>query len=133
MPEHEKNSPEEKFDREAEYSKLGPNGEEVVNGVVKWATGLVEKGAWTREDFDEFKIMAGTAGGIRAFNRVRSYYGEKTIPVASNPDSVSIPTEEELQALVADPKYNSDPAFRRSVQQQFQKAFPSDGHSPAFS
>ena len=49
---------EEKFDREQELAKLGPNGEDVVNGHVKWAQSLVERGAWTSDDFEEFKFSA---------------------------------------------------------------------------
>ena len=129
MPE-DVGEPEQKFDREAEFAKLGPNGENIVNGVVKWAEGLVNNGAWTAEDFDEFKFMGGTASGIRALNRLRQYYGEKTIPVDATPDSEAMPTEEELQAMVADPQYNKDPSFRRKVADQFVRKYGSDPNSP---
>ena len=122
--------PEQKFDREAEYSKLGPNGENIVNGVVKWAEGLVNSGAWTGEDFDEFKQMGGTAGGIRALNRLRQYYGQKTIPVDATPNMEHIPTDEELQAMVADERYDKDPSFRRSVIEKFTQKYGSDANSP---
>ena len=129
MPE-DVGEPEQKFDREAEFAKLGPNGENIVNGVVKWAEGLVNNGAWTAEDFAEFKFMGGTAAGIRALNRLRQYYGEKTIPVDATPDTEAMPTEEELQAMVADPQYKKDPSFRRKVADQFVRKYGSDPNSP---
>ena len=129
MPE-ELAEPEQKFDREAEYGKLGPNGENIVNGVVQWAEGLVNSGAWTAEDFDEFKNMGGTAGGIRALNRLRQYYGEKTIPVDATPTMESMPTDEELQAMVADERYEKDPSFRRGVVEKFNQKYGTDASGP---
>jgi hypothetical protein len=35
-----------------------------------------------------------------------------------------MPSNDELYDLVADPKYKTDPAFRRKVEQQFARAFP---------
>tara|TARA_R110002012_G_scaffold69966_2_gene180697 strand:+ start:2313 stop:3077 length:765 start_codon:yes stop_codon:yes gene_type:complete len=124
IPEQQE-APEEKFNMDAEMAQLGPQAEEIKNGIVKWATGLVNNKIWTSEDFDEFKIMAGTAGGIRALNRLRSSYGEKTIPVDSMPNADSIKTPEELDALVADPRYRDDPSFRRKVQEDFKQAYHS--------
>ena len=116
-------APEQKFDMDAELAKLGPNGEAITNGVVKWAEGLVRQGAWTGEDFEEFKIMGGTATGIRALNRLRQYYGEKDIPVNSTPDAESMPTEAELREMVADPEYNKSSAFRKKVADAFARHY----------
>ena len=75
------------------------------------------------EDFDEFKIFAATANGINTINKLRKYYGEQTIPTAPV-DVDGAPSNDELYELVADPKYKTDPAFRRKVEQQFARAFP---------
>ena len=123
MPE-EKEGPEEKFDMDAEMSKLGPNAEAITNGLVKWAEGLVRQGAWTGDDFEEFKVFGGTANGIRALNRLRNYYGEKDIPVNATPDSESMPTEGELREMVADPRYNTDTNYRNKVSKAFAAVYP---------
>ena len=81
------------------------------------------KGVWSDEDFNEFKIFAATANGINALNKIRKYYGEQTIPT-SPVDVDGMPSNDELYELVADPKYKTDPAFRRKVEQQFARAFP---------
>jgi hypothetical protein len=117
-------APEEKFDMDAELAKLGPNAEAITNGVVKWAEGLVKTGAWTGEDFEEFKVMGGTAAGIRTLNRLRQYYGEKDIPVHATPEAEALPTESELREMVADPRYNTDTAFRNKVAAAYERVYP---------
>jgi hypothetical protein len=109
---------------DAEMAKLGPNGEAIINGTVKWAENLVRQGAWTAEDFEEFKMFGGTANGIRALNRLRNFYGEKDIPVHVTPDADDTPTEAEVRAMVGDPRYNTDPAFRRKVTEAFKRVYP---------
>ena len=72
---------------------------------------------------EEFKVFAATANGINTINKLRKYYGEQTIPTAPV-DVDGMPSNDELYDLVADPKYKTDPAFRRKVEQQFARAFP---------
>jgi hypothetical protein len=35
-----------------------------------------------------------------------------------------MPSEEELQAMVADPKYKTDPGFRKKVENLFDQRYP---------
>ena len=113
------------FDREAELKALGPNGQAIVDGTVVWAQGLVKRGVWGAEDFEEFKHFAGTAQGIRAVNKLRRYYGEQPIPIAAAPVE-SRQSPEELYKMVADPRYGTDTAYRQSVEKAFQDAFGND-------
>ena len=123
MPE-EQTEEDAKFDREQELQKLGPNGEDIINGHVKWAQSMVDRGAWTADDFEEFKVWGGTAAGIKALTKLRQYYGEKTIPVNVTPDGGDIPTKDDLQAMIADPKYNTDPSYRQKVYKALEKMNP---------
>ena len=102
---------------------LGPNADQIIKGITTWGQGLVAKGIWSESDFEEFKIFAATGNGINALNKVRKYYGEQTIPTAPV-DIEGQPSKEELYSLVNDPKYKSDPGFRRKVEEQFARAFP---------
>ena len=113
----------ESINIEEETKALGPNAPQIIDGIKKWGQGLVSKGVWSDEDFNEFKIFAATANGINALNKIRKYYGEQTIPT-SPVDVDGMPSNDELYDLVADPKYKTDPAFRRKVEQQFAIAFP---------
>ncbi len=123
---------EEQFDREEELRQLGPNAEEMINGQVKWAQSLVQRGVWTEDDFEEFKVWGGTASGIRALTRLRQYYGEKPIPVQATPDGDDTPTADDLQSMIASPEYQSNPAYRNKVYKQFERVYGKDGHAPTF-
>lgn len=104
-----------------EKKQLGPNADARINGMVKWASGLVQKGVWSKDDFEEFKIMGGTARGISALEKIRSSY-EGRIPVESAPVE-GAPTKEELYAMVGDEKYQSDPVYRAKVEKAFAQNF----------
>jgi hypothetical protein len=114
---------EDSIDVAAEKQQLGPNADQIVKGTVTWMQGLVAKGIWSETDFEEGKIFTATADGINAINKIRQYYGEQTIPTAPT-DVDGQPSREELFALVADPKYKTDPGFRAKVEKQFERAFP---------
>ncbi|NBS70154.1 hypothetical protein EBT31_14770, partial [bacterium] len=105
-----------------EKAALGPNADAVVKGMVDWASGLVRKGIWGKDDFEEFKVMGGTANGIKALMKLREAYEGTRIPTNSLPPS-GAPSKEELYQMVADPKYKSDPAFRQKVERMFAASF----------
>jgi hypothetical protein len=105
-----------------EKAALGPNADAVVKGMVDWASGLVRKGIWGKDDFEEFKVMGGTANGIKALMKLREAYEGTRIPTNSLPPS-GTPSKEELYQMVADPKYKSDPAFRQKVERMFAASF----------
>ena len=105
------------IDAAAERRSLGPNADAQINGMVNWARGMVNKGIWSAEDFDEFKIMGGTAKGLKALQKLRSAY-EGNIPTESVPIE-GMPTDQELQQMVGDPKYRTDAAYRAKVEKLF--------------
>lgn len=107
----------EAVDSDEELKKLGPNATAIVNGMVDWARGLVNKGVWAPEDFEEFKVMGGTAQGLRALMKIREAY-EGRIPVESIPVEGAV-SKDDLYAMVADPKYQTDPAYRKKVEKMF--------------
>ena len=107
------------IDTQAEMKSLGPNANAVVNGMVDWARGLVNKGVWSSEDFAEFKIMGGTARGLTALMKVRSAY-EGRLPIEVSPME-GAPSKEELYQMVNDPKYKTDVAYRQKVERMFQQ------------
>ena len=112
----------EMIDPAAEMKQLGPNANAVVNGMVDWARGLVNKGVWSKDDFEEFKIMGGTARGLTALMKIRSAY-EGRVPIESAPVE-GAPSKEELYAMVGDPKYHTDPAYRQKVERMFRTYVP---------
>lgn len=105
------------IDTQAELKSLGPNGTAIVNGMVDWARGLVSKGVWSGEDFEEFKVMGGTAKGLRALMKIREAY-EGRVPLEAAPME-GAPSKEELYQMVSDPKYKTDAAYRQKVERLF--------------
>ena len=93
------------------------NGNAIINGMVDWARGLVSKGVWIKDDFEEFKIMGGTARGLQALLKVREAY-EGRVPIESSPQD-GAPSKEELYNMVGDPKYKTDAAYRQKVERLF--------------
>lgn len=112
---------ESSMNLDQERKMLGPNADARINGMVKWASGLVNKGVWSKDDFEEFKVMGGTARGIAALEKLRSSY-EGRIPVETAPVD-GAPSKDELYQLVADPRYQTDPSFRAKVERAFQQNF----------
>lgn len=108
-------------DPAAERKALGANAEAVINGMVSWARGLVNKGVWNKDDFEEFKVMGGTAKGLKALMKIRESY-EGRIPVESEPME-GMPTDQELQAMVGDKRYQTDPGYRQKVERLFSQRY----------
>jgi hypothetical protein len=109
------------FNVEAEKKSLGPNADTIIKGMTQWAGGLVQKGIWGKDDFEEFKVMGGTANGIKALMKLRESY-EGRIPTQSAPID-GAPSKTELNQMVADPKYQTDAAYRQKVERLFQQAY----------
>jgi hypothetical protein len=105
-----------------EKAALGPNADAIINGMTDWARGLVRKGVWGKDDFEEFKVFGGTAKGILAMSKLREAYEGTRIPKDSVPVE-GAPSKDELYAMVGDPKYQSDPAYRAKVEKLFMANF----------
>lgn len=110
------------FNREAELKALGPNANATIKSMTDWARGLVNKGIWGADDFEEFKVMGGTAKGIKALAKLRETYEGTKIPTNSMPVD-GAPSKEELYAMVNDPKYKTDTAYRQKVERMFNQTF----------
>ena len=105
-----------------EKAALGPNADALIKGMTDWARGLVNKGIWGKDDFEEFKYMGGTAKGLKALMKLRESYEGSRIPTQSVPVEGQ-PSKEELYQMVADPKYKTDPAYRQKVERMFNATF----------
>lgn len=110
------------FNRDAELKALGPNANAMINSMTQWGKSLVNKGIWGADDFEEFKVMGGTAKGIKALAKLRETYEGTKIPTNSMPVD-GAPSKEELYGMVNDPKYKTDPAYRQKVERMFQQTF----------
>jgi hypothetical protein len=111
-----------KMSIEQEKRALGPNADVMIKSATDWASGLVRKGIFSKDDFEEFKYAAGTAKGLKMMLKLRESYENIKIPVNSAPVDGAA-SKDELYAMVADPKYQSDPAYRAKVEKMFAQHF----------
>lgn len=114
---------EAKVDMEKERALLGENANEIIQSNIRWGKGLVSKGVFTEEDYAELEVLGGTANGTRVIQKLRQMQGEKDIPIVAIAGNQM--DKEELFARVADPRYQSDPAFRRQTEKMFEENVPS--------
>jgi hypothetical protein len=107
---------------EEERKALGPNADAIIKGMADWGRGLVNKGVWAKEDYDEFRVFAGTAQGLKAAMKLREAY-EGRIPDFRAVQNDSKVSKEELEAMVGDPRYQKEPAYRQKVERMFEEFF----------
>jgi hypothetical protein len=100
-----------------EKQKLGENADNIIGSNVKWGRGLVSKGVLSEDDYNELEVWGGTASGQRLLNKFRGMMGEREIPTATVEGQRM--DEDELKALVADPRYANDERFRKDVERKF--------------
>ena len=110
------------MDIKAEKAALGPNADAVIKSMVTWGNGLVQKGIWGADDYEEFKVCGWFCQrASRLFRRLRATY-EGRVPVeAVKPEGT--PSKDELYDMVAKPEYKTDPAYRKKVEKLFEQAF----------
>jgi len=119
-------------DTAAELAKLGPQGQAMVNINTQWGKQLVESGVWTQEDFNEMVVLGSTAEGIRAFNKLREYYGGEKIPMGdgtgSNMPSVNAwyAKHGEIDQASGRLRMEVDPVFRKQVEDEGKLLFGTD-------
>lgn len=109
--------------REAETKKLGEHAQALIKGAADWGRSLINRGILSRDDWDEYRAMAGSAGGVRILLKMRELI-EGPLPVNQSAPIEGLPSREELEAMVGDKRYETDPAYRRKVEDLFKKAFP---------
>ena len=105
---------------EEEMKQLGPNASAKINSMVNWARGMVNKGVFSSEDFEEFKVAGGTAKGLNMLMKLRSTY-EGRMPIESAPIEGG-ESDEELRAMIND-QYYKDPAYRAKVERKFAQRY----------
>jgi hypothetical protein len=117
------NLAEAKQSMQAELEALGPNAKAIITDMARWGQGMVQKGIWGKDEFSEFTRWGDTAKGIKALQKLRETY-EGRVPTETlkqSPEgSVS---KEELDAMVANPEYKANPAYRAKVEKLFEKMY----------
>ena len=112
---------EAEFDVQKEREKIGPNASEIIQSNVRWNQKMLNDGTFNQSDYQEIEMLGGTAEGIRVIQKLRGMIGEQEIPTISIPGDK--PDKDELRAMVADPRYQTDPVYRKGVERKFNEAY----------
>ena len=108
--------------KESELAALGTNATERIKTLVDWGKANLDA-----EGYEQMQAMATTAGSVGVLEQLIS--GMKASTVVPS-EAVVDPktTREELDAMVADPRYQTDPVYRKKVQAEFNRVI---GTKPA--
>lgn len=122
---------------DAEFAKLGPNGQGIVDGLVGWLGALKGQGVLSDSELDEAKIMSGTAEGARVMLKLRELTGEQAIDLRGTVIA-GTPSESEWRQWMGervDPnnpqsltKYETDENWRKKCDAAAEQIF---GNQPA--
>jgi hypothetical protein len=106
-----------------ELEKLGPNAKAIINNMAGWGRGMVQKGIWSQEEFQEFTRWGDTAAGIKTLQKLRETYEGRVPTDTLKPDAAGSMSKEELDAMVANPEYKTNPSYRAKVEKLFEKMY----------
>ncbi len=106
--------------REAEIAKLGKDGQRVLQGVVNWGQGMVNKGVLSKDELPVFQNMATDAQSLVVLNKIASLTGEPSIPVQTAvPDGI-LSRDEVDEIIRSDAYQNGDASAHRKVKAHFE-------------
>jgi hypothetical protein len=106
-----------------EMKKLGQHAQALTKGFADWGRGLISKGLLSKDDWDEWKMLGGSAAGVKIMLKLRELI-EGPLPLELGEAGEGLPSRDELFAMVGKPEYQTDPAYRAKVEKMFQRAFP---------
>ena len=109
-------------DVQREMDKLGRNGGKIIESTSQWLNKLGTSGVLSAEEVDAIAGAAQTADFVRALNKIRDSYGERTIPSIDVQEGAAI-TKADLDAMVADERYGKDMRYTKDVERKFMEFF----------
>jgi len=107
---------------QAEMQKLGKDAKFITDSLGIWLGNLKQDSKLTEGAYNNFLKVAETADGVRALYELRQAYDKTpSIPKeASNPQAM---TKEKWKAMMHDPRFKTDPAFKDQWRKMSEKLF----------
>ena len=109
-------------DVQREMDKLGKNADKVLQSTSQWLGKLQSSGVLTSEETEALTNAAQSADFVKAINKIRDSYGEKSIPAIEVQESGAM-SKSDLDAMVADPRYGKDMHYTQQVERKFMEFF----------
>lgn len=98
-----------------EISKLGTNGNRLINTIAGWKNGLEKEGYLSESDVKTIGWWTSNADGIKLLNKLRVRMGGEEIPMESAV-SEGLPSDVEIAKMIGSQEYKDDQAFRNKVE-----------------
>lgn len=105
------------YDRAQEMAKLGANANEKISMVER----LLTKAPLNNAERDAIAYSLNSADGINAFLKYHQALTNEGIPITPAVDTPQM-TREDLAAAIADPRWQSDPAWRTKMEKQWMQS-----------
>lgn len=118
------------IDVAAEKGKLGKNADTVIKNQFDFLGSMYRSGRLNDAQLQEAQILMETAAGVQLLQNIREFYGEQSIPTNPTGTESGMPTRDELSSMLNDPKYESDPTFKKKVDGLYDQMY---GTAPAIS
>ena len=104
---------------EGELSQLGENAQKRLSGIADWG-----KANLSEEQYGDILSITSTAAGVRAVEALIGKTRTPQIPVNDMETRPSnMPSHSELRERMADPRYQSDAAFRAETSKMYSAVF----------
>jgi len=102
---------------EAELKALGPNAQSRLASLRDWGKANLDDA-----QFQAMRVLASTAEGVGVLEAMISKTREAKMPTGNEVVKTG-PSEQELQEMVADPRYQSSAAYRKEVERKFEEFY----------
>lgn len=109
-------------DVQQEMQKLGKNADRLIQNTSQWLQKMETSGVLSHEEADALASAATSANFVKALNKIRDSYGEKSIPAIEIQEGNAV-TRADLDAMVADPRYGKDMNYTQQVERKFMDFF----------
>ena len=107
----------ELMEAQAEIKALGPNAQSRLASIRDWGKANLDDA-----QFQAMRVLASTAEGVGVLEAIISKTREAKIPTGNEVVKTG-PSEQELQEMVADPRYASSAAYRKEVERKFEEFY----------
>lgn len=107
-----------KYRKDEEISKLGRNAEKIIASMDSWLQKFGTAGTLNNDELEAIANASNNATFINAMNKIRRSYGEADIPPASASMDVGATTLDEIQEMMADPRYGVDMAYTSRIEKK---------------
>ena len=109
-----------------ERAKLGRNAEKIIKETDQWllklGPGKNNSGVLDQSEMEALANASTNGHFISAMNKIRQSYNEQPMPGIDVMEGQAI-TRQELDSMVADPRYGVDMAFTSDVEQKVMQAY----------